>query len=108
MSHTAKVLCRPDLAAGFELAGLPVLEADSPDQAAVRLRALLGQEEIGILLMDERLYQRLSEDLRGELARRPLPMIVPFPAPSWTEQRDPDAYVLELLRQAIGYRVRLK
>jgi hypothetical protein len=35
-------------------------------------------------------------------------MVVPFPAPSWTERRDPDAYVLELLRQAIGYRVRLK
>jgi vacuolar-type H+-ATPase subunit F/Vma7 len=84
MSHTARVLCQPELAAGFELAGLKVL------------------------LVDERLHRRLPEELSRELARRPLPMIVPFLGPSWTEGRDPDAYVLELLRQAIGYRVRLK
>ena len=108
MSHTARVLCQPELAAGFELAGLQVHEASSAEQAAERLRALLSQEEIGILLVDERLHRRLSEELLRDLARRPLPMIVPFPGPSWVERRDPDAYVLELLRQAIGYRVRLK
>lgn len=102
------VLCRPELAAGFELAGLPVQEATSPHEAAERLRALLSREEIGILLLDERFYRGLPDDLNRELARRPLPMIVPFPGPSWTERRDPDAYVLELLRQAIGYRVTLK
>ncbi|HEY7480508.1 MAG TPA: V-type ATP synthase subunit F [Gemmatimonadales bacterium] len=108
MSHTARVLCQPELAAGFELAGLQVHEASSTDQAAERLGALLSQDEIGVLLVDERLHRGLSEELRRELARRPLPMVVPFPGPSWAEQRDPDAYVLELLRQAIGYRVRLK
>jgi vacuolar-type H+-ATPase subunit F/Vma7 len=96
------------LAAGFELGGLPVHEASSPEHATMQLRALLAREELGILLMDERLYRRLSEELNRELARRPLPMIVPFPAPSWTGRGDPGAYVLELLRQAIGYRVRLK
>ncbi len=108
MSHTARVLCQPELAAGFELAGLQVYEAGSPEEAAERLRTLLSQEEIGILLIDERLHRRLPDDLQRELAHRPLPMIVPFPGPSWAERRDPDAYVLELLRQAIGYRVRLK
>lgn len=108
MSYTASVLCQPELAAGFELAGLRVHEATSPEQAAERLRALLAQSEVGVLLVDERLYQRLSQELRRQLERRALPMIVPFPGPSWMERRDPDAYVLELLRQAIGYRVRLK
>ncbi|HEY7636941.1 MAG TPA: V-type ATP synthase subunit F [Gemmatimonadales bacterium] len=108
MSHTARVLCQPELAAGFELAGLKVDEASSPEQAAGRLRGLLSGEEIGVLLIDERLHRRLPEELSRELARRPLPLIVPFVGPSWTEGRDPDAYVLELLRQAIGYRVRLK
>jgi vacuolar-type H+-ATPase subunit F/Vma7 len=108
MSHTARVLCQPELAAGFELAGFQVHEATSPEQAAERLRALLSQAEVGVLLVDERLYRRLSQEQRRELARRALPMIVPFPGPSWRERQDPDAYVLELLRQAIGYRVRLK
>jgi vacuolar-type H+-ATPase subunit F/Vma7 len=107
MIHTARVLCQPELAAGFELAGLRVHEASSAEQAAEHLRALLSHPEVGVLLVDERLHLRLSEELRRELGRRALPMIVPFPGPSWTERRDPDAYVLELLRQAIGYRVRL-
>jgi vacuolar-type H+-ATPase subunit F/Vma7 len=108
MSHTARVLCRPELAAGFELAGLQVQEASSMEQAAERLGTLLSQEEIGVVLVDERLHRGLPQELQRELARRALPMIVPFPGPSWAEHRDPDAYVLELLRQAIGYRVRLK
>ena len=49
------------------------------------------------------------QDVRRGLARRPLPMIVPFPGPQWQrERRAPDAYIVELLRQVIGYRVRLK
>jgi hypothetical protein len=36
-------------------------------------------------------------------------MVVPFPAPTWTERAaGPEAYILEILRQAIGYRVRLR
>ena len=61
MSHTARVVCQPDLAAGFELAGLQVHEASSPEQAAERLRALLSRPEVGVLLVDERLHRRLSQ-----------------------------------------------
>ena len=43
-----------------------------------------------------------------ELSRRPSPIIVPFPSPSWRErERAPESLVLELLQRAIGYRVRL-
>jgi hypothetical protein len=35
-------------------------------------------------------------------------MVVPFPAPLWAPPAPgPEAFIAELLRQAIGYRVRL-
>ncbi len=107
MSHITRVVCQPDLSSGFELAGLRVHEASSAEQVTESLGALLSQQDLGVLLIDERLHRQLPEELRRALDRRPLPMIVPFPGPSWGDRRDPDAYVLELLRQAIGYRVRL-
>jgi hypothetical protein len=36
-------------------------------------------------------------------------MLVPFPGPAWSERAEAaEAYIVELLRQVIGYRVRLK
>ena len=37
-----------------------------------------------------------------------LPVVAPFPAPSWDVKGEAEAYILEILRQAIGYRVRLR
>jgi hypothetical protein len=35
-------------------------------------------------------------------------MVVPFPGPAWQEEADKaQAYIVELLRQVIGYRVRI-
>jgi hypothetical protein len=36
-------------------------------------------------------------------------MIVPFPPPSWAApEEEAEAYLVEILRRAIGYRVRLR
>lgn len=109
MSHTVCTVCRPDVAAGFELAGLRTLEARTPDEAAACLRQLHEQPEVGVVLLEDSLYNKLPEELHREFGRRPLPMIVPFPGPLWAaEPESAEAYVVELLRQVVGYRVRLK
>ncbi len=59
--------------------------------------------------MEDSIHQSLSEEARRDLARRPLPMVVPFPGPSWVSTGvESDQYIVELLRRAIGYRVRLR
>jgi vacuolar-type H+-ATPase subunit F/Vma7 len=91
------------------LAGLSLHEAPSaPDGAAV-LSHLLDDPEIGVLLVEQPIYDALDADQRLALSRRPLPMVVPYPAPA-READTPgaDAVIAELLRQAIGYRVRLR
>jgi V/A-type H+-transporting ATPase subunit F len=109
VKYGVKVLCRTPAAAGFRLAGLRPVEADAASEAVRRLQELLGQGDTGVILIEESLYDALPEPLHRMLAGRALPMIVPFPGPRWAatpERRE--AFIAQLLQQAIGYRVRLE
>ena len=109
MSYSVQVLCRPEVGAGFGLAGLRPMEPVDAADAIARLRELLRDSTVGVVLVEDSLYDGLPEDLRLELNRRPLPMVVPFPGPHWEGRREgAEDYIIELLRQVIGYRVRLR
>lgn len=107
--YALRVLCRPEVAAGFALAGLRPVEAATPEAGAAATRDLLGEPDVGVALVEDAFYDALPEELRRQLGRRPLPLIVPFPGPTWTPRpAGAEAYIVELLRQVIGYRVRLR
>jgi vacuolar-type H+-ATPase subunit F/Vma7 len=109
MSQSVLAICRPEVAAGFGLAGLRTNEVANATEAGERLRDVRHRPEVGVILIEEALYNGLTEDLRREFGRRPLPMIVPFPGPFWEMRAEAaEAYIVELLRQVVGYRVRLK
>ena len=109
MAYGVRVLSRPEIGAGFSLAGLRLVEAGSAEQARDRLQELMAAPDVGVVLMEAGFYERLPEELRRQLGRRPLPMVVPFPEPAWAGRvEQAEAYIVELLRQVIGYRVRLK
>ena len=101
-----RIVCRPELAAGFELAGLAVLRVTGNVAAAEAVRRLAADAEVGIVLVDDALYRALPRDLVARLDREALPILAPMPAPAWDEQSAAEAYVMDILRQAIGYRVR--
>jgi vacuolar-type H+-ATPase subunit F/Vma7 len=109
MPGEVRVLCRPELGAGFALAGLRTVEAGTAEEGRERMQDLLAQPDVGVVLVEERYYDRFPDELRRQIGRRPLPMVVPFPEPAWDKSLEPsEAYIVELLRQVIGYRVRLK
>jgi len=109
MSLELRVLCRPELAAGFMLAGIPAVEAETAADAASRFRTLLADASLGVVLLEESYHRQLPEDLRRQMTRRPLPMVVPFPGIDWAARPDAaESYIVELLRQVIGYRVKLR
>jgi vacuolar-type H+-ATPase subunit F/Vma7 len=109
MSLAVLAVCRPDVAAGFGLAGLHALEATGPVDTAEQLRDLRARPEVGVILVEDTLYNGLPEELRREFGRRALPMLVPFPGPLWEVRAESaEAYIVELLRQVVGYRVRLR
>jgi vacuolar-type H+-ATPase subunit F/Vma7 len=65
--------------------------------------------DIGVLLVEEAFYDAIRGSAKRVLERRAVPMIVPFPGPSWAApEEEAEAYLVEILRRAIGYRVRLR
>jgi vacuolar-type H+-ATPase subunit F/Vma7 len=109
MEYALRVLCRPEVAAGFALAGVTPIEVGTPEAGAAAVRDLLSRSDAGVALVEEAIYDALPDELRRQVGRRPLPLLVPFPGPTWTARGEAaEAYIVELLRQVIGYRVRLK
>jgi vacuolar-type H+-ATPase subunit F/Vma7 len=99
---------RPELAVGLELAGLPVTRVADAGEAATAVRRLAADVEVGLVLVDADLYRALPRDLTMRLDRQALPVIIPVPPTRWDERSEAEAYILEILRQAIGYRVRAR
>jgi vacuolar-type H+-ATPase subunit F/Vma7 len=108
MTHGVRVLCRPATAAGFALAGIVAETADEESVADAALRSLLQRPEVGVVLLENSLYQALAPDLRAVVDRVAQPVVVPFPGPAWRLAPSAEEQVVELLRRAIGYRVRLR
>lgn len=108
MKVELRILARPGTAAGFALAGMPSSEVATAAEAAERLAALIDDPAVGVILLEDDMHRAIPEDLRRRVARRPLPIVVPFPAAAWQEGPVVDQYIVELLRQVIGYRVRLR
>ncbi len=109
MSLEVHVLCAPEVAPGFALAGLPTLETGGALDANALLESELDRTGAGVILMQQSLYDALPEDARRRLGKRALPMVVPFPDPALASSPESaEAYIVELLRQVVGYRVRLR
>lgn len=109
MKRPVRIVCRSGPAAGFALAGLGIDEVRTPSEGAARIAALAQDPSIGLLLAEEDCWLALPESQRRALVRKALPLIVPFPGPSWDRAAPAaDAHLVEILRQALGYRVRLR
>jgi len=108
MNRVLRVVCRPAIADGFALAGVRALAAADALEAARVIDALLETPEVGVVLVDQALHDELPEERRRALEARALPVVVPFPGPRREEGPPPESELLELLRRAIGYRVRLR
>jgi vacuolar-type H+-ATPase subunit F/Vma7 len=108
VSASVRVLASPAIAAGFRLAGLSAVDVVEA-QATEQLLATVARPNVGILVVEQSVLDAIPDDVRMEIEHRILPIIVPMPTPNWGATRgDAEAYILELLRRAIGYRVRLQ
>jgi len=92
----------------FALAGFRPVQAVDAEDASRRLGALLADPRVGLVLIEAPLHEGLAPDLQRRLSTRPVPLVVPVPSPSWVEHTAADRVIVELLRRAIGYQVRLR
>jgi vacuolar-type H+-ATPase subunit F/Vma7 len=107
MDMSVRVVCRPEVASGFELAGLHADTAIDAATTRARLATLADDPDVGIVLVDERLFGALPADLAQRLESQPRPLVALFPGPQFAAPEAAEEAVLEILRRAIGYRVRL-
>ncbi|HEX9580759.1 MAG TPA: V-type ATP synthase subunit F [Gemmatimonadales bacterium] len=104
-----RVVCRPEVAAGFALAGLAPLVASDGAVAGRTVADLAAAGATGVVLIQDTLHRDLPDDVTALLARRPLPIVVPVPGPAWAEATaESEERIVRLLRHAIGYRVRIR
>jgi len=109
VSWRVRVLSSPASSAGFRLAGLVVDEVRAPREAGERLANAAAQADVGIILIEQALLDAVPDTVRRDVESRAVPLVVPIPTPVWGGQKaDAEAFILELLRRAIGYRVRLQ
>ena len=62
----------------------------------------------GVLIAGIAALTVFSNDGRAMVDRVEQPIVVPFPGPAWRAVASAEEQVVELLRRAIGYRVRLR
>jgi V/A-type H+-transporting ATPase subunit F len=104
--YKTAVITDSETATGFRLAGIEVREAGTPQEAleAIREYAAAGY---GLLAVSEDLLTG-TEDARARLLRgRDLPLIVPLP-PARAKLESGEAYIQRLVKEHIGFAVKLK
>lgn len=100
------VLVTPnDATHGFRLAGVRHLTATATEVGALLLE-LSRDARNGIVIVDERLADRSARERMHDLDQRWNGLVVVLPAPQKVTRTEED-YVLQLIRRAIGYQVRL-
>ena len=104
--YKVAVITDPETATGFRLAGVEVREADTPERALDLIRECAAGG-YGLLAVNEDLL-RGTEDARTRLLRgRDLPLIVPLP-PARAHLESGEAYILRLVKEHIGFAVKLR
>lgn len=102
----AAVITDPETATGFRLAGVEVREAATPQEALEQLRQLIALD-YSLVAVNEDLLAGTEEERARALRGRDLPVVVPVPAPR-AQVESGEAYIARLVREHIGFYVKLR
>jgi V/A-type H+-transporting ATPase subunit F len=103
-----KVVTRPGEGLGFRLAGAPVEEV-AEGQESERFKAVIAEQQVGVLAVEQAVLERLPEPLLEKVGREGVPVLLPFALPRrWQEAGHGEEYVATLMRRAVGYHVKIQ
>jgi vacuolar-type H+-ATPase subunit F/Vma7 len=104
------VICRHETALGIALAGIAPIEATTGAEAAeVLARLAQAPDKGGIVLVEAALHGALPAATLRQIRKAGAPILQPFPGPApLGAGAAPEQELLEVLRRAVGYRMRLR
>ncbi len=108
-THRVVVLTDSETATGYRLAGAEVVEA-TPDTAAKQLDELITSDRYGLIAIDTSLIADPATSSARVMRGRDLPILLPIPSLSdafSSEQVDAKAYMGKLVRDTIGFDIKL-
>jgi V/A-type H+-transporting ATPase subunit F len=100
------VVTPSDAQHGFALTGVRQQTA-GVDEVPGKLRELTRDPLTGVVILDERLAAGPVHDQIRDIERRWPGLVIVLPAPERAARAAEEDYVLQLIRRAIGYQVRL-
>lgn len=95
----------PDAEYGFSLAGI-TQHTSHGDDAWALLKEVVTRPETGLVILDERLVKKISEERLQEVEQGWHGILLVLPAPERKGVMRED-YAARLIQRAIGYHVRL-
>ena len=101
------VVANPGLADGFRLAGSATVTARPGPEAAARVRSVVAERDVGLVLVTADLWDPLDDRFRGALERSARPIVLPIPAGVVTDASTRRQLLGEMLERAIGYRIEI-
>jgi len=104
--YKVAVITDSETATGFRLAGVEVREASTPAEALDLIRQYTAAG-YGLLAVNEDLLQGTEEARARILRGRDLPVIVPVP-PARAKLESGEAYIARLVKEHIGFAVKLR
>jgi V/A-type H+-transporting ATPase subunit F len=107
--HRVVVLTDSETATGYRLAGVEVRESDR-DGAMTALAELVESGDYGLVMVDEGLVPDPLSATARTMRGRDLPVILPVPSLSaaFGEGDDATQYMKDLVRNAIGFDIKLE
>ena len=86
-------------ATGFALAGVQGVYVTSPEQALERLKSLVSDEEVGLIMMSDDVSKPIQDEITSIRAKRVVPLIYEVPSPGSKKQT---TEYRTLLKQILG------
>jgi V/A-type H+-transporting ATPase subunit F len=97
------VIGDPDTVLGFSLAGIDGIDVRDSRQGLAAIKETLGNQDIGILLITERIAHELRPEIDSIMISRKFPLIVEIPDVKGPLEEK--ATISDLVKSAIGIKI---
>lgn len=103
-------IANSEVVKGLKFSGINVLGVDTPELAKKALLDVMKGEDFGIVIIDEAFKRTFDSYTKRLIEESSTPLFVPLPLQLiWQEVEAPpdDTYVVDMIRRAIGYQIKI-